>query len=234
MIRLSLLRWLVVLVVVASATARVDAVIKTPLALKAVLNMSVDVLEARVVTVDKKKGRVIFEWSRDVKGRTKIAKFAVTVASKVKKDFERLDKRLRSGVPVVVFISKGGKSTRFLFFSEGTWFSSTYVSGMKPGERPREQAKPKDTTGTSFSACEIYLRRTYAGTTKDLLALLPDVIKGKRKSPKWNGKIKPGLGPELPPPKKTKTDSKKKGPKKSPQEKVPTKKDNAKTDASER
>lgn len=218
MIRLSLLRSLLVVVVVAGATAEVDAVIKTPLPLKSVLLQSVDVLEARVAIVDKKKGRVILEWSKDIRGRTKIAKLAVTVSGEnAKKEFDRLDKRLRSGLPVVVFVSKGGKSTRFLFFSEGTWFSSTYASGVKPGRRPREQAKPKDTTVTSFSACEIYLRRTYAGTTKDFLALLPGVIQGKRKAPKWNGKIKPGLGPELPPPKQKTKD--------------PQEKDTAKTDA---
>ena len=192
---------LVVLAVLISATTELGALIKTPLPLKQVLGQSVDVVEARVATVDRDKGRIILEWSADIRGRTRIARLAVVASgAKARKDLARLDKRLRDGLPVVVFVSKGGKATRFLFYSEGTWFSSTYVGGTPPaGRRPREQAKPKDTALTSFSACEVYLRRTYSGTTRELLALLPDVIRGKRKAPKWNGKMKPGLGPELPP-----------------------------------
>ena len=63
--------------------------------------------------------------------------------------------------------------------------------------RPSDQAFVASTW--AFTLCEIYLRRTFKGTTEELASVIRDVQAGKRKAPPYDAKEPPGLGPELAP-----------------------------------
>ena len=71
-----------------------------------------------------------------------------------------------------------------LAFTNGTWFQ---VLGQTDGDQTR----------WAFTHCEIYLRRTFKGTTDELKQTVADVLAGKAKAPPPNPKEPPGLGPTL-------------------------------------
>ncbi|HVV98829.1 MAG TPA: PQQ-binding-like beta-propeller repeat protein, partial [Planctomycetaceae bacterium] len=71
-----------------------------------------------------------------------------------------------------------------LVYTNGTWFQ---MIGTKSGEETR----------WAFTHCEIYLRRTFKGTTKEMTDTVTGVVSGKQKPPPLNSKEKPGLGPEV-------------------------------------
>jgi len=173
------------------------AVIKTPYPLKEVNRAFGEIFEAEVSSVDTKTGKVELSWRKDLKGKTAFAKI-VLGRPKTATDLPKLIERVRVGLPVVIFTETKRRKTRVLVYTEGTWFSFP----VDPAKRAAEAKKPTTVTGTGPWLFEIYLRRTYSGKTKELLDLLPVALAGKKRWPKLNEKMKPGLGPKLPPPKK--------------------------------
>ena len=179
--------------------SQAPALFKTRLELKKLLDGAQGIFEARITRTDEAKSRFVVSWAKDLKGRSSLAQLNVVIKNLKRKDDEqKLFKRIRAGLPVVVFASKERKATRIFFFTEGSWFSMVTTVPLKA--RAVDAPKPAGKAACRFDACEIYLRRTYSGKTQELLDLIPDVRKGKRKAPSWQGKLKPGLGPELPPP----------------------------------
>jgi hypothetical protein len=73
-----------------------------------------------------------------------------------------------------------------LAYTNGTWFQ---VLGQTEGEQTR----------WAFTHCEIYLRRTFSGTTDELKQVLTDVLAGKAKPPAPNPKEPAGFGPVVAP-----------------------------------
>src|SRR5262245_26887146 len=105
---------------------------------------------------------------------------------------DRLDKDL----PLIVFAGRRGKTYDAVGYTNGTWFR---MSGVV------EQQDGKDVTRWKFTHCEPYFRRTYKGTTEDLIKAVQAGMKGE-KLPPYNEKEEPGYGPPL---KKPKDDGKK-------------------------
>jgi outer membrane protein assembly factor BamB len=104
--------------------------------------------------------------------------------SKKAKELPQLLKRLAEDLPVVVFVSRlPDKKYMALVYTNGTWFQALNADPTK------------DAWG--FTNIEPYLRRTYAGTTKDLRQIIVDGIDKKKAPPEWNKDEKPGVGPEL-------------------------------------
>ena len=190
------------LLLVPQSTLR--AVIKRKYPLKSVIAEAEYILEAKVTRLEVKKKRLVVEVIQDFKGKLPFRRLNINLASGRAEDSEKMLRRLREDLHLVLFVvtvrrgvknRDAGKEFRFLGFSEGTWFS---LSSRSP---PPDSGKEPETTAAvcAFRCSEIYMRRTYAGTTSELARLLPEVLAGKRPAPRLNDKEKPGLGPELPP-----------------------------------
>src|SRR5262249_7953985 len=54
-----------------------------------------------------------------------------------------------------------------------------------------------DSVRWGFNHLEPYLRRTYKGTTPEMIQTVRDGLSGKRRPPAPNDKEKPGVGPEV-------------------------------------
>ncbi|HJZ94644.1 MAG TPA: tripartite tricarboxylate transporter TctB family protein, partial [Gemmataceae bacterium] len=104
--------------------------------------------------------------------------------------------RLDRDLPFIVFAGRRGKTYDAVAYTNGTWFR---MSGVV------EQQDGKDVTRWKFTHCEPYFRRTYKGTTEDLIKAVQAGMKGE-KLPPYNEKEEPGYGPPL---KKPKDDGKK-------------------------
>ena len=93
-----------------------------------------------------------------------------------------LAQRLKKGRSVVLF-SRAGKFT--LGFVEGTWFR------LAPAKVPAKRGAP---TALQFVHLELYLRRTFHGSTAELRKVVADALAGKSTPPEADVTVKPGYG----------------------------------------
>src|SRR5215210_4994665 len=96
---------------------------------------------------------------------------------------ERLDK----DVVLVVFAARDEVGFDALAFTNGTWLRMAGVS---------EKDGDKEVTRWRFAHCETYFRRTFKGTTDDLISAVRGGLKGE-KLPPYDEKQMPGYGPPL-------------------------------------
>ncbi len=125
----------------------------------------------------------------DVKGKLPFRKLPIHLKGDT--EAEKLDhpalllKRLAPDLPLVLFVNQVGSKLTAFAYTNGTWIQ---LVGDKTGA---------DTAILSLTHGEPYLRRTFKGTTDELLATLRDGIAGKKKLPEPNAKEAPGFGPEV-------------------------------------
>lgn len=127
-----------------------------------------------------------FRVREDLKGKSPFRSLEVHLTGDKENHVPHLLKRIGPGVPVVFFLTPVDKQWLGLGYTNGTWFQ---VLG-----RPASES-----VHWHFTHCEIYLRRTFKGSTEELVQIIRDVLAGKRKPPPPNPKEPPGFGPELPP-----------------------------------
>ena len=96
---------------------------------------------------------------------------------------ERLDK----DVPIVVFAARKGKNYDAVAYTNGTWFRMVGAVDKQDGQ---------DVTRWRFTHCEPYFRRTFKGTTEELIKAIQGGLKGE-KLPPFDEKAEPGYGPPL-------------------------------------
>jgi outer membrane protein assembly factor BamB len=145
---------------------------------------------AKIEKIYPDKPALVLSVDQPLKGKPPYGRFPINLAgdSAARKagHTEKLRRRLAPGLPVVVFANPRDRQHTLFAFTNGTWFQ---VVGRK--------AAGSDKVYWSFTHCEPYLRRTFAGTTADLRRVIRDGLSGKKKPPGPEPKEKPGLGPEL-------------------------------------
>ena len=150
---------------------------------------------AKVERVDPDKPSAVLVLGEHLKGKAPFTRIPINLTGDKQKHTPQLLKRIAPDLRLVVGVKKqdDGKFM-MLAFTNGTWFQ---VLGQTDGDQTR----------WAFTHCEIYLRRTFKGTTAELQQTLADVIAGKAKAPPPNPKEPPGFGPTI----ETPADAKKSG-----------------------
>src|SRR5262249_1621747 len=137
---------------------------------------------------DDKRPSVVLELDQTLKGKNAAKTLPVLLqgdtGAKKRKESPQLLKRLDVKLPLVLFIEQKSDRLTALGYTNGTWFT---VVGVKAGKN----------IVWKFMHLEPYLRRTYKGTTAEMVKTVRDVVAGKKKAPPVNKKEKPGLGPEV-------------------------------------
>jgi outer membrane protein assembly factor BamB len=153
-----------------------------------VLDESTFIVTARVEALDPGRPAMVLAVDAALKGKPGFRKLPVLLSGDAgsvrRKEPPQLLKRLAVKLPVVLFISRRDTEYTAFAYTNGTWFSLTGVT--VEGE-----------VRWSFAHLEPYLRRTYRGTTAEMIATVRDALAGKRKAPPPEKKEKPGLGPEV-------------------------------------
>jgi outer membrane protein assembly factor BamB len=171
--------------------ARAVIVRLTPLS--EVLEQSTFIVTARIYSLDRGRPAMMLLVDEVHKGKLVQKKLPVLLKGDSgaikRKESVQLLKRLASGLPVVMFIRERKEQRMAFVYSHGTWFS---LDGVQVDGELR----------WSFSHLEPYLRRTYKGTTAEMVKTVQDALAGKQKPPAVNTKEKAGLGPEVEPEKK--------------------------------
>jgi hypothetical protein len=197
------------LLLAAAASRPVLAVFPNNYPLRDLLRESQWIAEAKVTRHDPEMKRFVVEAAKDLRGKLPFRRLNVNLGAAKDDEAGKLLKRLRAGMPLAVFALRKDASTTFLCYGEGTWFSLT--SRTPPpapapgaeGGKPAAEAPPEPAAAAcGLEALEPNLRRTFAGSTRELLLLLPEVLAGRKKAPPPNPGEPPGLGPEVqaPPP----------------------------------
>lgn len=144
------------------------------------------IVTATIDRVDPDKPSAVLVLNDHLKGTAPFARIPINLAGDKQKHTPQLLKRIAPQIPVIAGIKKqpDGKFM-MLVFTNGTWFQ---VLGQTDGDQVR----------WAFTHCEIYLRRTFSGSTAELKQAIADVLSGKAKAPEPNPKEPAGLGPVLP------------------------------------
>lgn len=174
-----------VLLVLLVGCAPAIAVIIRLTALNEIVAESTFIVEAKITTLDAKRPAMMLDVVRVLKGKSDLKKLPVLIGTgdagaRKRNEAPQLLQRVAEKLPVVVFVSQRDQEYTAFVYSDGTWYS---LNGQTVESEVR----------WSFAHLEPYLRRTYKGTTAELLKLLED---GKA-MPKPDAKEKPGLGPPL-------------------------------------
>jgi outer membrane protein assembly factor BamB len=167
-------------------TAPALALIERLMPLTSVLDDSDEVFVAHFERIDAEKPSAILVWDKDLQGKTKHRRLPVNLTGDKEKHTPEFLKRIAPKLPVVLFVTRRDEKYLALGYTDGTWFQLIGTN-----------ADDGTTVRWVFTHCEIYLRRTFTGTTKEMITVVTDAVAGKKKPPKPNPKEAPGFGPEV-------------------------------------
>lgn len=172
-----------------SATAA-HAVITKLIHLAEVLETEDYIFVAGLDKLDPDKPAAVFKFEKNLKGEAPFQRIAVNMTGNAEAqkagDTKTILDRLDPSRKVVFFVSKRGKKYNAMAFVEGSWFS---VQGtIDDADKSVRWA---------FQNGEPFLRRTFKGTSAELVQVIEDGLAKKAKPPMADEKEKPGYGPAV-------------------------------------
>lgn len=180
---------LFILLLLIGSDRRVEAVIQVLMPMQSVIDDSDFIFLANVERIDADKPAMILTVGEQLKGVSPFERLPINLTGdkEAAKDNHttKLLKRVAPNLPIIVCVKKQEKGNLMaLAFTNGTWFQ---LLGTPDGERTR----------WAFTHCEVYLRRTFKGTTDEMRQTIADALAGKKKPPAPNPKEPAGLGKEV-------------------------------------
>lgn len=150
----------------------VHSFIQREFTLQEIIDTCTNVAFGKVESVDAKKQRVIVKLTEDIKGKSPLShiKINVAVGQKTKRTSPAmLMKKFKVGLPVIIFYQRVGSKLNGLGYVSGTWFQ---IFG--------NDNKDKSRVWWNFSHLEIYMHRTYKGSTEDLQKIVKRAVSGEK------------------------------------------------------
>ena len=174
-------------VLIGSVAATGFAFIQNLFPLQEFIDDSDYLFTATIEKIDAAKPSAVLIVKDHLKGDAPFQRIPINLTGDKQKHTPQLLKRIATDLPLVVGVKKqpDGKFM-MLAFTDGTWFQ--VLGQTEEGQ-----------TRWAFTHCEIYLRRTYSGTTGNLQKTITDVLAGKAKAPPPNPKEPAGFGPVIKP-----------------------------------
>jgi outer membrane protein assembly factor BamB len=169
----------------AACAATALALIERLMPLAAVMDDSDEVFVAHFERIDPEKPSAILVWDKDLLGKTVHRRLPVNLRGDKEKHTPEFLKRIAPKLPVVLFVTNREQGFLVFGYTNGTWFQ--VIGTQDDGKKVR----------WAFTHCEIYFRRTFSGTTQEMIDVVTDAVAGKKKPPKPNPKEPPGFGPEV-------------------------------------
>ena len=174
----------------ALTAGRANAVIMKLTPLAEVLETEDFIFVAQAEKIDPQRPSVIFKLEKNLKGTAPFERLPVnmtgTAEAKKNDDTKTILDRLDTSRKVVCFASKRGKEYNAMAFVEGSWFSMRGT--IDDADKMVRWA---------FQNGEPFLRRTFKGTSPELIKVLEDGLAKKAKPPAPDEKEKPGYGPAV-------------------------------------
>ena len=182
-----LFRMVCACVLIGSVAATGFAFIQNLFPLQEFIDDSDYLFTATIEKLDAAKPSAVLIVKDHLKGDAPFQRIPINLTGDKQKHTPQLLKRIAMDLPLVVGVKKQADGKlMMLAFTDGTWFQ--VLGQTEEGQ-----------TRWAFTHCEIYLRRTYSGTTVDLQKTITDVLAGKAKAPPPNPKEPAGFGPAIKP-----------------------------------
>jgi hypothetical protein len=142
-----------------------NAFIERKYELQEVISESTNIVFGTLTSVDEQRQRAIIKVGENVKGTSNFDQIKINVAvGQQRGDLtspEKFMKVLKVGSPVIIFYKYEGGSLDALGHTGGTWFQTRTPMG---GENPN--------TWWVFTHIEVYMHRTFKGSTEDFQQVL--------------------------------------------------------------
>ncbi len=170
--------------------AHLDAVITRLIPLSEVIEHQQFIILLQVEKFDPEYKYFIAKVMRTIKGKWMHDKIHVRLTgndiAKKNNDIQTIADRLDYKRIIVLFIDKRGRRYPAVAFVEGSWFS---LVGVPDNDDKNIQ--------WYFLNGEPYLRRTFHGTSDELIKIIEDYFAGNVKPPAPDPSVKPGYGPPV-------------------------------------
>ncbi|MBC8232990.1 hypothetical protein H8E77_25890 [bacterium] len=163
---------IIVCIIWLASGIRAEAFIQREYTLKEVLEASTNIVSGRVTSVDKKRMHAIVEVQENLKGTSDFKYINMNIAvGQVQGKLtspQMMMERLEDGLPIIVFYQKEGRNLAALGYVSGTWFQ------LFATDQP-----DRDNIWWRHTHIEVYMHRTFNGTTENLQKIVKDTLVGK-------------------------------------------------------
>jgi len=162
------LAWCIVIAIFLSNVHVAKAFVERKYTLQEVINESTNIVFGTLTSVDAKRQRAIVKVEGNVKGTSNFDKIKINVAvgqRRNKTSPEKFMKVLEVGNPVIIFYKYQGGAVDSLGHTGGTWFQTRTHVGNNPN------------VWWTFTHIEIYMHRTFKGSTEDFQQVLLRTLK---------------------------------------------------------
>ena len=140
--------------------------------LKEVLDESTNIVSGRVISADQKRMRAIVEVQENLKNKSEFKQIKMNIAVGQTRPKltspQMMMAKLAEGLPIIIFYQKNRRELAALGYVSGTWFQLFAT----------DQAN-KDKVWWRHTHIEVYMHRTFSGTTANLYQVVKDTLTGK-------------------------------------------------------
>ncbi|MEZ6142398.1 MAG: PQQ-binding-like beta-propeller repeat protein [Zavarzinella sp.] len=186
------MRWILIVVLAwCSTVGSASAVIMAKVELEQVIQSQPLIMTLKISDWLPDKPAMVLVPGKIMQGKFNFERIPVNLAGDAEAQKEKqpamLLERLEKDLEFVVFAARRGKNFDAVCYTNGTWFRLAGSVEVLDG---------KEVTRWRFTHCEPYFRRTFRGTTAEMLQAIETGLKGG-KLPAYDEKEPPGYGPPL-------------------------------------
>jgi len=146
-----------------------NAFVERKYSLQEVINECTNIVFGTLTNVDAKRQRAVVKVEENLKGKSKFDHIKINVAvgqRRPKTSPEKFMKSLKVGNPVIIFYRHNGANLGALGHTGGTWFQTK--TNIPPNQKD---------VWWGFTHIEIFMHRTFKGSTEDFQQLLLRTLK---------------------------------------------------------
>ncbi len=156
-------------ILVLATIPRVYSFVERKYTLDEVIAESTNIVFGTIASADKQRRRLIIEVDEDIKGKSGFTEIKINYAvGQQEKFMKKMNEKANVSSPIIIFYKKSGANIDSLGHVGGTWFQTRAVD-----------QKNRSKVWWSFTHIEIYMHRTYKGSTPDFQQLIRQKIGGK-------------------------------------------------------
>lgn len=138
--------------------------------LQEVLAESSNILFGTVTSVNQKRMTAKVKVEENLKGESKFEEIKINLSTGQGNFPQKMMEKFKDGKPIIIFYKREGQRIPSLGHVDGTWFQ-TFA----------QDRSDKSRVWWNFTHIEIYMHRTYKGSTPDFQQLVRDTLAGRAK-----------------------------------------------------
>ena len=169
-IRLSLFSFVLLCIYFLLSVSQTQAFIARHYTLQEVLAECSNIVCGTVTSVNQKRMTAKVKVEENLKGESEFQEIKINLSTGQGNFPEKMIKKFKAGKPIIIFYKREGRRIPSLGHVDGTWFQ-TFA----------QDRSDKSRVWWNFTHIEIYMHRTYKGSTPDFQQLVRDTLAGRAK-----------------------------------------------------